>query len=153
MRVTICVYSYFKLEVMYLKPSDPTILQLKKDKLRITGSLGLRIYISLGVVCCCMCNLLLLVRVCGSLFDLFWFGCKHYLVVTVRGKFIVSYCCYNFYLCIFLSVVSLFVPLWCTFCVRGAIMVGVCQFFSLLLVGGFTAWAKKKFSTVRFVYL
>lgn len=30
-----------------------------------------------------MCSLLLLVRVCGSLFDLFWFGQKHCLV---RGK-------------------------------------------------------------------
>jgi hypothetical protein len=55
-------------------------------------------------------------------------------------------------MCIFL-VVLLFVPLWFTTCVRSAIMVGVCQFFSLLLVGDFTAWAKNVFSTLRFVYL
>jgi hypothetical protein len=90
MRVAIRVNFYFKLDVMYLKPSDPTILYLRKDKFRIVGSLGLRIYISLRVVCCCMFNLFLLVRVCGSLFDLFWFGWKH-LVVTVRGGKVYSF--------------------------------------------------------------
>ena len=69
------------------------------------------------------------------------------------GKFIVSYCCYDFYLCIFLVVVLLFVPLWFTFCVRGAIMVGICQFFSLVLVAVFTASPKNIFSKVRFVFL
>ena len=69
------------------------------------------------------------------------------------GRFIVSSCCYDFYLCIFSLVVLLFVPLWFTFCVRGAIMVGVCQYFSLLLVGVFTACAKNIFSEVRFVFL
>ena len=58
------------------------------------------------------------------------------------GKFIVSYCCYDFYLCIFLLVVLLFALLRFTFCVKGVIKEGVFQFFSLLLVGVFTAWAK-----------
>jgi len=58
------------------------------------------------------------------------------------GRFTVSYCCYDFYLYIFLLVVLLFVSLWFTFCVRGVIKEGVCQFFPLLLVGSFTAWAK-----------
>ena len=55
-------------------------------------------------------------------------------------------------MCILLLVL-LFVPLWFTFYVRSAITVGVCQFFSLLLVEDFTAWAKHIFSKVTFVYL
>jgi hypothetical protein len=100
-----------------------------------------------------MCNLFLLVRVCGPLFDLFYLGGNIILWLLCGGRFIVSYCCYDFYLCTFLLIVLLFVPLWFTFCVRGTIMVGVCQFFSLLLVGDFTAWAKNIFSKVRFVFL
>jgi len=45
------VNSFFKLEIMYIKPGDPTttlyLIVKKKDKFRVVGSLGPRIYVGL----------------------------------------------------------------------------------------------------------